>query len=141
MSNANEIDEIRERKLQQLMDTDSDNNHDTSSTSSSTPSEPIHIDGADHLDEVTGRHRVVLVDFYADWCGPCQMLEPTVKEIAQSTKAAVAKVDINHHQALAGQLGIRGVPTIFLYVDGEPIKRLVGVQDQGTLTNLVEQYT
>lgn len=49
-------------------------------------------------------------------------------------------VDIDRHQGLAQQNGVRGVPTLFLYADGEPVNRMVGVQDESTLTNLVEQH-
>ncbi|SFC09316.1 thioredoxin [Halobiforma haloterrestris] len=105
------------------------------------PEEPIHIEGSDHLDEVVDEYDVVLVDCYADWCGPCQMLEPTIEALAAETDAAVAKVDVDAHQRLAQQLGARGVPTLVLYADGEPVERMVGAQNRGTLEGLIEQHT
>jgi thioredoxin 1 len=92
------------------------------------------------LTRLTAQQRIVLADFYADWCGPCQMLEPTVREIAQNTAAAVAKIDIDALPQLAQELRVQGVPSVFLYVDGEPVERMVGVQDYGTLEGLIEQY-
>lgn len=140
MSEGDEIEAIRERKRRELMGDSgaTDGNH---AESVAAPAEPIHVRGREHFEAVAGDHDVVLVDYYADWCGPCQMLEPIVTEIARDTPAAVAKVDIDAHQDLATEAGVRGVPTLFLYVEGEPVKRLVGLQDAATLHDLVEQYT
>ncbi|MFC4541327.1 thioredoxin [Halosolutus amylolyticus] len=106
-----------------------------------SPDEPISIRGSDHLDEVVSEHDVVLVDCYADWCGPCQMLEPTIEALAAETDAAVAKVDVDANQRLAQQLGARGVPTLVLYADGEPVERMVGVQEKASLKGLIEQHS
>ncbi|MDT3436048.1 thioredoxin [Haloarcula sp. 1CSR25-25] len=109
--------------------------------STDTTNEPIHVDGADHLDDIVGKHDVVLVDFYADWCGPCQMLEPIVETIAAETDAVVAKVDVDANQQLAGAYGVRGVPTLILFVDGEQAEEMVGVQGEQQLRSLLARYT
>ncbi|MCU4744127.1 thioredoxin family protein [Halobacteria archaeon AArc-m2/3/4] len=106
-----------------------------------TPSKPIAIEGQAHLDEVVGEHDVVLVDCYADWCGPCQMLEPTIEALAAETDAAVAKVDVDAHQQLAQQLGARGVPTLVLYASGEPVERMVGARPREQLEGLIDQHS
>lgn len=139
MSESDDIDAIRERKRAELLGQGS-GEADGSTDPAEAPGEPIHVRSREHFEELTGSYDVVLADFYADWCGPCQMLEPIVAEIARETDAAVVKVDTDAHQDLAMDAGIRGVPTMFLYVDGEPIKRMVGVQDAGTLRDLIEQY-
>jgi thioredoxin 1 len=126
MSDAEDIEEIRERKREEL----------TSRVES--PDEPIDVEGAAHLEELLEEHSVVLVDFYADWCGPCKMLAPTVAEIAAETDAAVLKVDIDAHQDLAAEYQVQGVPTLYLFEDGEVRERMVGVQDKATLTGKVE---
>jgi thioredoxin 1 len=98
----------------------------------------VPVNGAAELNDVVGSHDVVLVDFYADWCGPCQMLEPVVETIAADTAATVAKVDIDANQRLASEYGVRGVPTLVLFADGAPAERLVGMQDEAQLRTAVE---
>ncbi|GAB6861790.1 thioredoxin [Haloplanus litoreus] len=111
------------------------------SKSTADQSEPIHVEDADHLNDLLSEHAVVLVDYYADWCGPCKMLEPTVEEIASETDAAVLKVDIDALQELAQERGIRSVPTLEFYVNGEQAERLIGVQDKADLVEIIENLS
>lgn len=101
--------------------------------STTTASEPIHVEDEGHFEELIESNAVVLVDYYADWCGPCKMLEPTVEEIADETDAAVLKVDIDELQAFASSKGIRSVPTLEFYHNGESVDRVIGVQDKDDL--------
>jgi thioredoxin 1 len=101
----------------------------------------VHVESASHLEELVAENDVVLVDFHADWCGPCKMLEPTVKEIAAETDAVVLKVDIDELQDLAHQEGIRSVPTLQFYANGEQAKRVIGVQDKSDLVEIIEQLS
>ncbi|RQG87970.1 thiol reductase thioredoxin [Natrarchaeobius halalkaliphilus] len=143
-STTDERDRIREQKKRELRER-LENGIDTADTdgmtSAETPAEPIEIDGQSHLEAVVDSHSVVLVDCYADWCGPCQMLEPTIDAVAAETDAAVAKVDVDAHQRLAQQLGARGVPTLILYADGEAVDRRVGAQDRATLESLIDRHS
>ena len=112
-----------------------------SDTGTGAATEPVHIDGHAHLDEVIAEHDVVLTDFYADWCGPCQMLEPTVERIAAETDATVTKVDVDANQQLAGAYGVRGVPTLVLFADGEQVEEIVGAPAEEQLRSLIGGYT
>lgn len=100
---------------------------------------PIFIDDAAEYDTIT-KDGVVLVDFYADWCGPCKMLEPIVERLAAETDATVAKVDVDRHQELALEHRIQGVPTMYIYADGEPVKRIVGLRDEHELRELINRF-
>lgn len=139
-----ELESIRERKRRELAE--SENGESTgrkngeSVDSSSAPDEPIHVESIEQFSDVTTKFDVVLVDFYADWCGPCKMLEPIVADVAAETSATVAKVDVDAHGALAQQYRVQGVPTLYLFVDGEPAERLVGVQEKAALVDLVESH-
>ena len=112
-----------------------------SEQTAATPTDPVSIDGQDELDEFVAANDVVLTDFHADWCGPCKMLEPVVDSLATETDAAVAKVDVDANQALAGAYGVRGVPTLVLFADGEQVEEIVGVQGEDQLRALIERYT
>ncbi|THE63443.1 thiol reductase thioredoxin [Salinadaptatus halalkaliphilus] len=138
---SDERKRIREQKRQKLQQRLENGGELSADDRTATPSEPISIEGRDHFDDVVDEHDVVLVDCYADWCGPCQMLEPTVEALAEETDAAVAKIDVDRHQRLAQQLGAQGVPTLVLYADGQPVERMVGAQGKGQLVRLIDQYT
>jgi thioredoxin 1 len=102
---------------------------------------PVHVESEDHLNELVADNDVVLVDFYADWCGPCKMMEPTLEEVAAETDAVVAKVDIDELQEFAKAQGIRSVPTLKFFADGEEAKSVIGVQDKADLVDVIEQLS
>ena len=93
-------------------------------------SEINHITEDTFNNEVLEASQPVLVDFTAVWCGPCKMLEPVVKELAAEWdgKAKVVKLDVDYNASIAMQYQVMGVPTLMLFVDGEPKERLTGFQ-------------
>lgn len=111
-----------------------------SSNAQAAPTEPIQMTDEDDLDDAVATYDVVLVDFYADWCGPCKMMEPSIEAIANDTDAAVMKVDVDHFQGLASQYGVQGIPTTFVFADGQQVERLVGMQSGEQLSSVVEKY-
>lgn len=113
----------------------------TTENTAVTPSEPVQFDGDRGLPEIAAAHDVVLVDFYAEWCGPCKMMEPAIEAVAADSDAVVAKVDIDELQALAQDRGIQGVPTLFVYANGELQERKVGAQNEEGLFAAVEAHT
>ncbi len=134
---SEERDRIREKKRKELMEKHGSDGE--KQTPEATPAEPVEINSREQFEEITRTHDVVLVDCYADWCGPCQMMEPTVKALAAETDTAVAKVDVDAQPGLAQQLGAQGVPTFVVYADGKPVERVVGAQDRATLEQLLQQ--
>ncbi|MGE3953664.1 MAG: thioredoxin [Parachlamydiales bacterium] len=82
---------------------------------------------------------VTLVDFFAEWCGPCHMQTPILEELAEemSGKANIVKVDIDRSQATAAKYQITSVPTLILFKDGKEFKRVVGLRDADALRALI----
>lgn len=76
----------------------------------------------------TIKEGVTMVDFWAPWCGPCRMIAPIVEELAEDFegKATVAKVNTDEEQSIAGEFGIRSIPTILFFKDGEQVDQMVG---------------
>lgn len=74
---------------------------------------------------------VTLVDFYADWCGPCRMLSPVLEDVAKELKgkAKIAKLDIDNSQKIAAHYQVMSVPTMILFKDGKEVNRLIGLRD------------
>jgi len=83
----------------------------------------------------------VLVDFYADWCGPCRQLAPTIEKLAEEYegRAVVSKVNVDRLPELAGRYGIQGIPAVVLFKDGKEVQRFVGVQSQNSYASALDK--
>lgn len=101
---------------------------------------PVKVRGEDFEKTVLEAGVPVLVDFYADWCGPCKILAPRMDEIAAANEGRllVAKVDTDQAQEVAMRYGIRGVPTVILFQDGAEVERSWGIEPD-KLTAMVEK--
>ena len=86
--------------------------------------------------EVLENSQPVLVDFWADWCGPCHMVAPAIEEVAADFegRAKVGKLDVDANGKIAGQYGIRSIPTILLFKDGQVVDQVIGVEPKFELT-------
>jgi thioredoxin 1 len=82
------------------------------------------------------KENVALVDFWAPWCAPCRLMGPVVENLAEkfNGKAVVGKMNVEEHKGVAGKLGIRAIPTLILFKDGQEVQRFQGVQSEDTLT-------
>ena len=94
-----------------------------------------HVNSSDFQAKVIEADKPVLVDFFATWCGPCKRLGPTIDEISTEVqgKAAVYKLDIDESQDIAAKYRVSSVPTLILFKDGQPAKKIIGAQPKAAI--------
>lgn len=104
-------------------------------------SEKIVHATAQDFDSILKDNKVVLVDFWAEWCGPCRMVGPIMEQLAEdyAGRAVVAKVDVDAEQELAMRFGVQSIPTIILFKDGELVKKEIGAKPITSFTALLDQ--
>ncbi len=84
----------------------------------------------------------VLVDFWAEWCGPCRMIGPSVEAVAEeyAGKAGVVKMNVDENPGVPNQFGIRGIPTLILFKGGQEQERIVGAVSREALAKVIDKY-
>jgi thioredoxin 1 len=90
--------------------------------------------------DVLGAPGPVLVDFWAEWCGPCRMIGPALEEISEALgeKVTIAKINIDENPETPGRYGVRGIPTMLLFKDGQPVAQKVGAAPRGQIQEWLE---
>jgi thioredoxin 1 len=93
--------------------------------------------------QLTSGPTPVLVDFFAEWCGPCKMMAPILKDVASQlgNTVRILKIDVDKNQQLAAQVGVKGVPTLILYKNGQQVWRQSGVVQANQLAGIIKQYS
>lgn len=93
--------------------------------------------------EIINQNKPVLVDFFAEWCGPCKMMSPILKEVKDilGDKVSIIKIDVDKNQSLAAKYQVRGVPTLLLYKKGEQMWKQSGVVQKNDLIAVIKQFS
>lgn len=95
----------------------------------------IKISKENFEEEVLKSIKPTIVDFYADWCGPCKMMSPIVDSIAEDENIKVGKINVDDNQELAIKYDIMSIPTILVFKNGELVNRFIGVHDKNEILN------
>jgi len=105
-------------------------------------SHPVAISDASFDTEVVASDQPVLVDFWAEWCGPCRMIAPILENIADEYAGSlkVAKLDVDSNPATMSKFGVQSIPTMILFKDGQPVERIVGYMPKERLLTKVRPH-
>ncbi len=100
----------------------------------------VVITGENFAEEVLHSEIPVVVDFWAEWCGPCRMLAPVLAQFAERhSDIKVGKVNVDQQHALAAQFGIMSIPTLILFKGGEPVAQRIGLQNAASLEQFIAE--
>ena len=104
---------------------------------------PVTVTDSNFKNEVIGSDQPVLVDFWATWCGPCRMIAPMIEELAGQFegRAKVVKLDVDQNPQTAMQFGIRSIPTLLFFKDGQVVDQLIGASSKKALADKLESLT
>ena len=93
-------------------------------------------------DRIVGSKQPLLVDFWAAWCGPCHAVAPRLEELGAdyAERATIAKLNVDENPSSASRYGVRAIPTLILFKDGEEKERLVGAQPKQSIADLLDRY-
>jgi thioredoxin 1 len=102
----------------------------------------LHLTGANFKEEVLESEGVVLVDFWAPWCGPCQMVGPVLEEVEKEMgeKIKVGKVNVDEEGALGQEYQIMSIPAVFVFKNGEVVERLIGAMAKSNYVEVLNKY-
>ncbi|HIH97305.1 MAG TPA: thioredoxin [Thermoplasmata archaeon] len=125
---ADEIDEIKRRMLEGM-------------AKQSYPSEPLRMDERS-FEQTLSDYPVVVVDCYADWCAPCRMMSPMIKELSREFQGKIVfgKVNIDESREIAVQFGVQSIPTLLIFKENKLVDRVIGVVQKDRLAEHLLQY-
>lgn len=101
----------------------------------------LQLINQDNFESTIKNNEVVLVDFFADWCGPCKALHPSLEALAEKFdgKATIVKVNVDNNQQLSAQFGVRSIPALFYFKDGALVGKQMGLQSQTAIAQNLDQ--
>jgi thioredoxin 1 len=136
MTFDDEVKKINEKKFEEML-----KRTQPKAGSSANSGKPVELTDA-NFHEVVDRHQVVVVDFWAPWCGPCRVVSPVLEELAveMADKATFGKLNVDDNPLTSQRFGIQGIPTIMVFKDGEPVDGLVGAAPKQMIEARIRPY-
>jgi len=133
MSEEKELEQIRLKKIQAMLD--------QTEKTKQVNSQPIAITD-DSFQGAIGTNELLVVDFWAPWCGPCRMVGPVIEELAAeyAGKVAFGKMDVDENQVVPSRFGIMSIPTIVIFNHGKEAERLVGAYPKAHIKALIKRH-
>ncbi len=131
MNTDKKAEEIKKKMVEDIMNKGKEN----------YPGEPVKVND-DDFQETIEKYPLVLVDFWADWCGPCKMMEPILEDLAEEYQGEVviAKMNVDQNQQVPGQFGVSSIPTLVLFKNGERVDRMIGALQKQQLKQKFEEH-
>ncbi|MDH5643682.1 MAG: thioredoxin [Gemmatimonadota bacterium] len=103
---------------------------------------PFEVTDDNFAEEIEGQEGVAVVDFWATWCGPCQIIAPVIEQIAEDYegRVKVGKLDVDHNQATAMRFNVRSIPSVLVFKDGKHVDTVIGAVPKAHLLDKVEAH-
>ena len=135
MSEDDELEKIKLRKLKELMKGSKEKKVQD------FPDKPIEVNEK-NFNELIRRYSLVVVDFWAEWCGPCWMIAPIIEELAKeySGKVVFLKLNVDQNRGLAAKFGIMSIPTLIIFKNGKPVDMIVGAYPKPLLEARIRKH-
>ncbi len=133
----NELEKIRQKKLQELM---KKMGGEEKAGETGVVSKPV-VATRSNFDEILKKNKYVVVDFWAEWCMPCRMIAPIVEELAKeyAGKVVFAKLNTDENQQIAVRYGISAIPTLIFFRNGKPVDQIVGAMPKSEIKRWIER--
>ena len=129
-----ELEKIREKKMKDMLDKDEESNSDW-------PSEPVKVSDSD-FSEIIQKYPLIIVDCWAEWCGPCRMIGPVVDALAKdyAGKIVFGKLNVDENQKTAMEYKIMSIPTLLVFKDGKLVDQIVGAMPKEQLEPKITKH-
>lgn len=101
----------------------------------------VEINSKEELEKELENEKIVLVDFYANWCGPCKVLGPILDKISKEKDVTVVKINVDEgeNSSLASEKGVKGIPAVFIYKNGQQVDKFVGAKSELDIISIIEK--
>lgn len=136
-----ELEQIRQRKMMEMMNNMEDTRKNGENMSETNQTEPIELTDSNFRNEV-GKDRAILVDFWAEWCGPCRMVSPIIDELAKeyAGKFSFGRLNVDENPSIAQLFQIRSIPTLLVFKNGKVVDGLLGAAPKAQIEAKIQPY-